>query len=110
VAGSTQGLLDNILGLAGDFAGGALRVSVKTNLGPEFEVGAVDLAGGGGSGSSSGGVSGLLGIRAAVILRDSQGRLVAKLGDPPATEPWRLLAAAGAALIVVLLIARGLRR
>lgn len=111
MAGETQALLSQLLGVAGDFAGGALRVFVKTNFGPEVEVGRVELGGGGSSSTGTpGGVSGLLGFKAGVILRDAQGRYVAKLGEPPATEPVRVVLVLGVVLAAVLLIVRGLRR
>jgi hypothetical protein len=112
VSGSGQGLLDAVIGLAGDVAGGgSVRVSVKTNLGPELEVATVDLgSSGGGGGQSTGGLSSLFGVKAAVILRNDAGATLATFGEPPATEPLRLALLAGVALLVLVLAVRGLRR
>jgi hypothetical protein len=107
-----KALLESFVSLAGDAVGGALRVSVKTNYGPEFEVAQVSLGGSGAQSpsSSTGGISGILGVKAAVIVRDAQGRVVANFGDPPPTDPVRVALALGAAVLVLVLIGRGLRR
>jgi len=68
-----------ILGALGDVAGDllsaqAIRVTVKTNLGPEFQVG------------EGGGATRALGLKAAVIVRDRQGRVLFTHGDPPPTN------------------------
>jgi hypothetical protein len=109
---ATQRLLGDLLGFAAE-ATGRLAVSVKTNLGPEFGVGTVDLGGGSSSSTdsrSSAGVTGLLGVKAAVILRDDRGRIVANFGDPPATDYARVLLLGALAVALLLLVAKGLRR
>lgn len=75
--------LQDTLGEVGELAGqalrGGLKVSVKTNLGPELAV----------SGQGRG-LAEALGIKAAVIVRDRDGRQLVTYGTPPATEPLRV--------------------
>jgi len=104
---SAQRLLEEAFGLAGALAGEHYRVSVKTNLGPEIDLGRIDLGGGR---TGGGAVSGPAGLRAAVLVRDQSGRAIATFGDPPATEPARVLLAAGVAALLIALLLRGLRR
>lgn len=79
--------LDDLGELASDaLSSSSVRVAVKTNLGPEFEVA--------GGESDGGGLARALGIKAAVIVRDRSGRELFRYGDPPPTNP---------ALVVVLL-------
>lgn len=89
--------LDDILGIARSYvAGGGVRVSVKTNFGPELPVYAGQLdRGGGASGGQGGGfsISRLVGLKAAVIVRDGRGATIATYGDYPATEPLRAVLA-----------------
>lgn len=74
-------LLGEVSGIAADYVRtGGVRVSVKTNLGPEIPV----YSGSGGSGSN------LLGIKAGVIVRNRDGGVIATYGDPPATDPIRV--------------------
>lgn len=109
---SAQRLLDDVLGFARDFAGARVSINVKTNLGPELAVGEATL---GPSSSNSGsgapgGFAGLLGLKAAVILRDANGRAVASFGDPPATDVARVAILGALALVLLFVIVRGLRR
>lgn len=84
--------------LAGDIVrSGGVRVYVKTNLGPEVAVT--------GTGNAQRGLLDLLGLKAAVVVRDRDGRRIAGYGDPPATDPFRvaLLVTVAGALGFVLL-------
>lgn len=88
-----QQLLGDVVELAGEYTRGRLRVSVKTNYGPELPVFGASLSrgqGGGVSGADGFSLSRLLGFRAAVIVRDASGRTLATYGEPPATEPLRV--------------------
>jgi hypothetical protein len=77
---------------------GGVQVAIKTNLGPEFRVG----EGGGG------GLARALGIKAAVIVRDRNGRQLFTHGEPPATN-WLLAGALGSVLVLLgFLLVRGL--
>lgn len=88
-------LLDQLGALASDYAG-SLRVSVKTNLGPEITV----------TGQGSG-LADALGLKAAVIIRDAHGRRVAGYGDPPATDPVRVAVLVALAGLVGYVLLRG---
>jgi hypothetical protein len=103
------GLLDRALGLARDYVGDGVRVSVKTNFGPELPVARAQLSSGGGAGGegSPGGISGLLGVKAAVIVRNKDGEILATYGEVPKTEPWRALVAILLVAGVGFLIVRG---
>lgn len=105
-----RGVLDGLLGLASDYVSSSVRISVKTNYGPELPVARAALGDGGGSGSGAGGgagVTGLLGLKAAVIVRNAQGDVIATYGEVPKTEVWRAVLAAALALGLVVLIVRG---
>ena len=109
---SAEALLSSVLGFARDYAGENLSIAIKTNLGPEFTVASANILGsGGGLGGSDGikGQGGLLGLKAAVIVRDSHGRSVAHFGDAPPTEYWRLILLIVAGALVLGLAVRGLR-
>ena len=90
------------LGELGDIAGAALRsgvrVSVKTNLGPEFQVASRD----------QGGVLRALGIKAAVIVRDRQGSVIVAHGEVPPTNWIRAGTLLAAAALAGFLLVRGL--
>lgn len=100
-----QDLTEGVLSIAGDYVrGGGVQVSVKTNLGPEIPI----AAPGDGQGGSP--IADLVGLQAAVIVRNRDGEVITAYGDPPATDPVR---AAAVALIVgglVFVLVRGLRR
>lgn len=87
--------LDDILGIARSYvAGGGVRVSVKTNFGPELSVYAGELSRGASGGQGGGfSLSRLVGLKAAVIVRDGRGATIATYGDYPATEPLRAVLA-----------------
>lgn len=81
---------------------GGLRVSVKTNLGPEFDVWD--------GRSKTGSLAQLLGIRGAIIVRDRDGKPIFVQGEPPATN-WILTALYGAGIAYLgYLIWRGATR
>lgn len=93
--------LRDFVGELGDIAGqaltgGGVRVAVKTNLGPEFEVG------------EGAGLTRALGIRAAVIVRDRRGRLLFTHGDPPPTNPLLVAVLAAAIALLAFTLLRGL--
>ena len=104
-------LLDSALGLArGYVRGGGIVVAVKTNYGPELPLfrAALGRAGAGqGEAGEGGGLGALVGLKAAVIVRDGHGATLATYGDPPPTEPLRAIAAALLAGGLVFLILRG---
>lgn len=109
-----QRFADEVLGIADDYVrSGGVRINVKTNLGPEFTVATSSITSGGGAtgsgggGSSSDGLLGLLGVRAAVIVRDRSGHRLATYGEVPATQPWRVAALVGVVALVTVLIVRG---
>lgn len=93
--------LVGILGhAAGDvLASGAVRVALKTNLGPELEV-----AGGPRDG---GGIAAALGIKSALIVRDAQGRELYVHGQVPATNYLLVAVLLGAVAFVGFLLVRG---
>lgn len=59
---------------------GGLRVSVKTNLGPEFDVWD------GSASNRTGSLAQALGIRGAIIVRDRAGKVIMVHGEPPETN------------------------
>jgi hypothetical protein len=88
----------DLLGIAREaVSSGGVRVYVKTNLGPEVRV----------SGSDGRGLADALGIRAAVVVRDRDGRKIAGYGEYPATDPLRAGALWGAVALAVYLLLRG---
>ena len=96
-----QDVLTDITGLARDFvSSGGLRVSVKTNLGPEIPVF---------TGQGQGGLAELIGFEAGVIVRDREGNLVTTYGNPPATDYVKAAILAGASLAIIVILIRGLR-
>lgn len=106
MSGYLQNLLEGALDIAGDYVRTGVRVSIKTNLGPEIPVYSGD------AGSSSGGASiaKLLGLRAGVIVRDARGGEIARLGDVAPTEPLKAVLAALVAAGLVFVIVRGVTR
>ncbi len=91
----------NLRELVSDFAGdafgsGAVQVAVKTNLGPELPIG------------QGSGLADALGIKAAVIVRDRQGRVVYTHGTPPETNPVLVGVLGAAVALAGFLLVRGL--
>lgn len=80
---------------------GGVRVSIKTNLGPEIPVSL-----GGSQAEGEGG--GLLGFKAAVIIRDRKGQTVARYGKVPETEPFKVILLLAPLAILGLVLVRGL--
>ena len=105
---SAQDLLNAALGFVRDYAAENLHVSLRTNVLPEFQVSTIDLLGG--DSPAGDGVLDLLGLKAAVIVRDTRGRTVASFGEPPAIDPLRVALLLASIALVVGLIVRGLRR
>lgn len=88
----------DILGQSFNSYRGGLRVSLKTNLGPEIPLYT--------PGTDSGpGILPALGIKYALIVRDASGAVVTTYNDPPPTDPlkqailWAALA--GAAFVLI---------
>ena len=106
MASGVRGLLDGLLGIADDYINQSVSISVKTNFAPEISLGRASL-GGGASDPGGGGISlgSLIGFKAAVIVRDADGRELSTFGEPPPTEPVRvalvLVIVAGLAYLVV---------
>jgi hypothetical protein len=74
----------DLIGVIGRVTGSAIqssgvRVSVKTNLGPEFTVWD-------GPAKAGAGLAQSIGIRGAVIVRDAQGNVLFTHGEPPETN------------------------
>lgn len=87
--------------LSGYVESGGLRVSVKTNYGPEIPVY---------SGKSSGGsspVAALIGFKAQVIVRDAKGKVVQTMGDPVPTDWVRVLTASLLLSAIAIVVVRG---
>lgn len=91
--------LQGLLGVAGGYLEGGIRVEVKTNYTPAISV----YTGGNGSSSSTGGSSGaggglfsrLVGLEAGVRVLGADGRELASYGDWPATDWVRVAIALG---------------
>lgn len=95
-----QNLTGDLIDLAGDIVrSGGVRVSVKTNLGPEIPV-----FNGTGQG---GGIARALGLEAGVIVRDRNGRVIATHGDPPPTEPLKVAALLALVSLLSFVLIRG---
>jgi hypothetical protein len=105
-----QDLFSGVLDIAGDYVRSGIRVSVKTNLGPEIPIYSGGLQGADGSGSGGGGLGGLLGIKAAVVVRDASGNTISTIGQVPATDPVRAILAALVLAGLVFVIYRGVTR
>ena len=99
--GYLQALSGELLNIAREsVTSGGVRVYVKTNYGPE-----VPLTGGTGPNLAS-----ILGIKAAVVVRDKRGNRIAGYGDYPATDVLKVSILFGSALALVWLAWRGLHR
>lgn len=101
--------LQELLGVAGGYLGGGIRVEVKTNYAPAITVysgngGSSSGAGSAGSSSSGNLFSRLLGLQAGVRVVSADGHELASYGDWPATDWVRVTAA----LVVVGLLGVGL--
>lgn len=95
--------LRDLLGDVGKLAGealeaGTVRVFVKTNLGPEFELSPR---------GQGGGILRALGVRGAVLVRDRAGRPLFAYGAPPPTSPFLVVAFAGLVLVISWAVVRG---
>ncbi len=113
---SLTDLLNGALGIANQYVQQGITVSVKTNYGPPIQVyqGAADGSSGGSSGGSGGGgggvVSKLIGLKAAIIVQDASGNVLATYGTPPATDPVRVAVLLALVAGLGYIIIRGLRR
>ena len=92
---------EELIGIAGDYVrGGGVRVSVKTNFGPELPV--YDSGG-----AAGGGIAGVLGFKAGVIVRSKDGAVLATYGDPPPTEPLKVVALLALLALLGFVLIRG---
>lgn len=107
-----RGLLDGLLGVAGEYVSQGVRISVKTNFGPEISLGRASFGDGATSDPGGGGFSlgALIGVKAAVIVRDADGREIATYGEPPPTDPVRVVVGLVILAGVVYLLVRGATR
>lgn len=109
-------LLGGALDLADEYIGAAVRVSIKTNLGPEIAVTELSLqdageeGGGGSSARRSRGLFDLLGIKTAVIVRAGNGSTIATYGTPPKTDPLRVAGLVLVAGFIGFLLVRGIAK
>jgi len=95
-----QTLTDGLTNLASEYVtSGGLRVSVKTNMGPEIPVFSGDQSGGG--------IVSALGIKAGVIVRNNRGEVVTTYGDPPPTDPVKVALLVGVGMALAVVIIRG---
>jgi hypothetical protein len=94
--------LDALAGV-GSVLQGEARVTLESNVLP-----AVGLLGG--EGSSAPGILKSLGVRAGVVVRDLDGRVLARVGDPAPFEPLRAALLVAGVVGVVVLAVKLLRR
>lgn len=94
-------ILTGLIDIGRDYLRTGVRVTLESNVLPPVTVYS------GGSSSSTGGAVGLgklLGIRAGIVVRNAQGKELARIGEPSSVEPLRLallaLAVAGAGYVV----------
>lgn len=81
-------LREDVTALAKDYAtGGGVQVYVKTNYGPELPVYTGIDQGGDGPGLAD-----VIGLKAQIIIKDKDGRVITKYGDPAPTEPLKAAA------------------
>jgi hypothetical protein len=99
---SLLGKIEGIAGTLGGVLAGDVRATLETNLAPP-----VTVYGGSGRG---GGVLSALGVRGGVVVRDSEGRVIARLGDPVPFEPLRALLVVGGAVLVLVVLVAAVRR
>ncbi len=103
-------LFGGLLGVAREYVSDEVRISVKTNYGPEIPVATAALSSGdgGSSGQARGGiVAELLGVKAAVIVRNAAGDTISTFGEVPKTDPVRLCVALAIVGGLAWLIVRG---
>lgn len=91
---------DELFDIAGSYVRqGGVRVSVKTNLGPELPI----FSGTG----EGGGLASKLGLKAGVIVRSQDGSTIATYGDPAPTEPIKVIALAIVLGVIGIVLIRG---
>lgn len=113
MAGTWEQFADGVLDLAGDYVrSGGVSIAVKTNYGPEVKLASSSIAPSGapGGGGGGGGVLDLLGVRAAVVVRDRDGKRLASYGDYPPTEPLRVLGLVVVVALLGVVLVRGVMR
>lgn len=84
-----EDLLTGLVGIARDYVRSEVRVTVESNLLPPLPVysGSAGSTGQGGGGLA--GIVKLLGLRGGVVVRNAQGNVLAKFGDPTPLDPVR---------------------
>lgn len=106
-------MLDDVLDIARSYvAGGGIQVAVKTNFGPELPVYTGELRRGSQGTGQGGGfsLSRLVGLKAAVVVRDGRGATLATYGEYPRTEPLRAVLALAALAGLGFILIRGITR
>jgi hypothetical protein len=87
-----------------------VRLSIKTNYTPEIPIATAELTAGDRGGGSAGRrsvVAELLGVKAAVIVRNQRGEIISTFGQAPKTDPVRAILALLIAGGVLFLLVRG---
>jgi hypothetical protein len=90
----------------GDVLSGDITATLETNLSPPVKVYS-------GEGASGGGLLDAIGVRAGVVVRSMDGKVLARLGDPVPFEPLRaalvLAGVVGVVVLAVMLVRRAVR-
>lgn len=105
-----QDLLGGLVGVAREYVADGVRVSIKTNYTPEIPVATAELVAGdrGGGAVARRSVLGeLLGVKAAVIVRNQRGDIISTFGQAPKTDPVRVIVALALVGGVLFLLVRG---
>lgn len=80
---------EQLTGAVTDYVqGGNVKLSVKTNYGPEIPL----YTGSDGGQAEGGGFADLVGIKAQIIVRDKDGKVITTYGEPAPTEPLKAAA------------------
>lgn len=92
---------DILAGAVSDYAG-ALRVTVKTNLGPAFTIY---------DGRAQGpGFASMVGLKASFTVHGPDGQPIATYGEPPPTEPLRVACVLALIALGAFVVLRGATR
>lgn len=107
-----QSLLSDAVGVARDYVGSGVRISVATNYTGEIPVASAAFGGKSGEGEAGGAgvVSRIFGLRAAVIVRNARGDVISTFGERPPVDPVRAIVAFAVVGGLVWLLVRGATR
>lgn len=94
-------LVSDVTGAAGTYTANSVRITLKTNLGPEVTV--YDPT------DASPSLLSQLGVQAALNVYDTNGNLLTTVGTVPATNPLMVIAALAVLAGIGIIVLKGMR-